>query len=212
MKVPTPPTPLERVAGSRATEVALTSAAAAVGGVLAPLVPVLTKSLAASRQQQRIDAALQDISGILQAHERAIEQLSDPQYKLINEIVLAVLHTTENDKLTYLKRSLKIALYATDLKAHEAIVLSRMVRDISAAEAAFLLKAFTRARVLVVEEGEAEVAPNDLRVLRTSPEGLCASGLFSLGILMPTNDLYGGGTAFSFSSITAKLIALFAAT
>jgi hypothetical protein len=122
--------------------------------------------------------------------------------------VLAVLHTTENEKLTYLKRSLEKALYASDLGAHEAIVLSRMVRDISAAEAAFLLVAFSWLRVHVVDGSGYESIPDDVQVLRTSPEGLCALGLFTLGLLTPTDDLYAGGMAFTFSPISAKLISL----
>jgi len=208
MNALSPPSKLERVAGNPAIEMALTAAGAVAGGVLAPLLPVLAKSLAASRQEQRINAALAEISAVLDEHHKALEQLSDPQYKLLNEVILSVLHTTENEKLAYLKRALKRTLYASELKAHEAIVLSRMVRDISADEAAFLLRTFQFERIIVTEELNLEVNANGIRVHRASAEGLCATGLVSLGILAPTEDFWGGATAFSFSPITAKLIAL----
>lgn len=74
-----PPTRLERVAGSKATEIVLTKVAASAGGMFAPLLPVLAKSLAADRQRKRVDDALQDIRATLEANEEAVGNLSDEQ-------------------------------------------------------------------------------------------------------------------------------------
>lgn len=49
------PSGVEKILGHIATEASLTIVAAIVGGPLAPLLPVLTKSLAASRQQDRVE-------------------------------------------------------------------------------------------------------------------------------------------------------------
>jgi hypothetical protein len=92
-----PPSGLERVAGNPATEAGLTLAAAATATLssaaplLTPLVPVLAKAIAAGRQQRRVEAAILEMSAVLESHAEAIENLTDAQFKLINESVLSVL-------------------------------------------------------------------------------------------------------------------------
>src|SRR5256885_1203182 len=98
MNDPLQPSGVEKVAGNLATEAALTVVAALAGGPLAPLLPVLAKSLAASRQQQRVQQALVDVRQTLEAHEAQIRDLTDEQYKLLNESVLAILNTTQAEK------------------------------------------------------------------------------------------------------------------
>ncbi len=93
-----PPTALERISGNVATESALTVVAALVGGPLAPLLPVLAKSLASERQKARLELAFMDINAALEEHGEQIRDLSDEQYKIINEAVLALLQTTQMGK------------------------------------------------------------------------------------------------------------------
>jgi hypothetical protein len=81
--------------------------------------------------------AIQDAK--LASHETLLRDLTDSQYKLINETILALLSTTNPEKLVFLRNAVSNSLTATDLKSHEAIYLARIIRDISAEEAAFLI-------------------------------------------------------------------------
>ncbi|NYG35023.1 hypothetical protein HZU83_13985 [Sphaerotilus montanus] len=132
----------ESVAGSFVTEIALTAVGAAAGGVLAPLLPVLAKSLASERQRKRVEVALEEIASTLNNHEEKIKTLSDEQYKLINETVLTILQTTQADKLKYLRDFVENTLNESEMLPQEACVLSRIIRDISAEEIEFLLIAY----------------------------------------------------------------------
>jgi hypothetical protein len=208
MNDPLHPSGLERVAGNLATEAALTVVAALAGGPLAPLLPVLAKSLAASRQQQRVQQALIEMRQVLESHEAEIRDLTDEQYKLVNESILAILQTTQAEKLIFLRSVATNALKVHDLGGQAAIVLSRIVRDISAEEVTFLLRAFEYEGVLLNENVEqSEVLGNVLRIAPSSPEALSVIGLQSLGLLAPPETGWDSG-AMRFTAIVAKLIAL----
>ena len=201
------PTKLERAAGSLATEGALTALGAMAGGPLAALLPVLAKSLAAERQKRRVEAALSEINAVLREHEQALHTVSDAQYKLMNEAILALLHTTAESKMMYLKRAVRNAISMTSVDDQEAVVLSRVVRDMSAEEAAFLLENFSYDRVQVAS---AE-AKHEMKVLNAkpgTPEALVITGLVSLGILEAAEPTYDESGLLRYSSVTAKLIVL----
>jgi len=76
----------------------LAAIAASAGMPLAALLPVLSGTLSAGRHRGRVEKELHRIELILKAHRHRLETLTDPQYKLMNEIVLAVLQNTEDDK------------------------------------------------------------------------------------------------------------------
>lgn len=202
-----PPTNLERVAGSVAAEGALTAVGAMAGGPLAALLPVLGKSLAAERQRRRVEAALAEIDATLREHEQALNSISDAQYKLINEAILALLHTTAEEKMVYLKRAIRNAIAMTSVDSQEAVVLSRVVRDMSAGEAAFLCENFGYDRIQVAS-GEAEHDMKVLFIKPGTPQALVVTGLVSLGILESAEPTYDEGGLLRYSSVTAKLIAL----
>jgi hypothetical protein len=204
------PTALERVAGSVVTEAGLTALGAIAGGALAPLLPVLAKSLASERQRKRVEATLIQIAATLQKHERAIQSLSDAQYKLINETVLALLQTTQEEKLSYLRAVVANTLSESELLPEEASILSRVVRDISVEEIRFLLGAFKYiGGVALSEQSQPGEGPgSDVRYVNPdSREALAVSGLLSLGLVVagsPTWDI----TPLKFTRIVAKLLAL----
>lgn len=202
-----PPTTLERVAGSRMAEGALTAIGALAGGPLAALLPILGKSLAAERQKARVEAALAGIDKVLSAHSHAMNTLSDAQYKLINEAVLALLHTTSEGKMAYLKRVVGNVISTSSLDGQEAVVLSRIVRDISADEAKFLCENFGYERIQVASANP----QHKMKVLNVKPgtsEALVVTGLVSLGLLEPAEPTWDEGGLLRYSSVTAKLIAL----
>lgn len=203
------PTSLERVAGSLVSEVGLGALGAITGGVLAPLLPILAKSLASERQRKRIETALTELTSVLEAHDAVLRDLSDEQYKLINETVLTLLQTTQEAKLKYLRAVVENCLTGAQLLPEEASVISRIVRDISAEEIAFLLRAFEYDGVALTEVPQPPEKQEDniLLVDPSSREALAVSGFLSLGLVAsgdPTYDL----TPLRFTRIVAKLIAL----
>lgn len=203
------PTVLERVSGSLVTEAGLTAFGAIAGGVLAPLLPVLAKSLASERQRQRVEATLSQLNGVLERHEEVLRNLSDEQYKIINETVLTLLQTTQEEKLKYLRAVVENSLTENQLLPEEASVLSRIIRDISAEEIAFLLGAFRYSGVALTElpQPPDEQEDNILHVSPSSREALAVSGFLSLGLVAsggPTWDL----TPLRFTRVVARLIAL----
>ena len=208
MTAPIRATAIEQVAGSLSVQAALTVIAAVAGGPLAPLLPLLANSLAAQRQLARVETELVEIQKILTQHETNIRDLSDEQYKIINETVLALLQTTQTDKLRYLRSVVQNALTYRDVDSRESVILSRIVRDISSEEATFLLRAFVNdgIQLTTVEEVD-EVNASVLFVNPSSSDALSVSGLLSLGLLQPPESGWDGGT-MRFTGIVAKLIAL----
>lgn len=201
------PTNLERVAGSVATEGALTVIGAMTGSPLAALLPVLGKCLAAERQKRRVEAALIEIDITLRAHRQALDLISDAQYKFINEAILALLHTTAEEKMVYLKRAIRNAIALTSVDSQEAVVLSRVVREMSAAEAAFLCENFGYDRIQVAF-CEAEHGMKVLFIKPSTPQALVVTGLVSLGVLESAEPTWDEDGLLRYSSLTAKLISL----
>lgn len=209
------PSRLERVAGGPLVEVGLTAATAAAGAAVAtmaattllPLLPILAKSLAAGRQERRIARNLAAIEQVLIQHDDKLERLSDEQYALINEIVLAAMGSTNDTKLAYLQNAVQNALALSELPPQEAVVLGRVVRDMSADEARFLMDHHSAERISI---GGADIASalNHYCVDPNSNEALCVYGLLSLGVLTPGEAMYDTMGMLGFSRLAPKLIAL----
>ena len=207
----TPATKIENVAGHIGTESALTLVGALSGMPLAALLPVLAKSLASERQKQRVESAFAQIDATLRQHSAAIQDITDAQYKLINETILALLHTTSAEKIEYLRMAVSNCLSLTEILPQEAIVLSRIVRDISAEEADFLVINFAFERVQTIWPA---VQHEDFRVLCVDPsstDALVVTGLVSLGLLAVAEATYDGPSLLQFSPIVAKLLVLLGA-
>ena len=209
MADPRKPTTLERVSGNLLTQSALTALAAVTGGPLAPLLPVLATSLAATRQQRRIEAELNAIQKLLAERPQAIENLSDEQYKLINETVLAVLQTTQAEKLKLLRNAIQNSLTLEGMQSREAVMLSRIIRDMSTEEADFLLRTFQYEGIQILDAAaDFETVDGLLNLSRASNDALNVSGLLSLGLLTPAESRFDSLGVMRFSSLAAKVIAL----
>lgn len=96
---------LEKVCGNTGTSVATTLIAASGGVYLAPLIPILTTSLANNRYQKRVENAFSDVNERLSPLEDAVKNLSDNQFKLVGEILSFIMHTTNDDKIELLKNA-----------------------------------------------------------------------------------------------------------
>jgi len=201
-----PATTLEKIAGHTLTEATMTAIATLSGTPLAALLPVLSNTLANGRHKARVEAALAEVDSTLNKHAEALAKLSDSQYKLINEIVLALLHTTHTEKIEYLKRAIGNSLTQDVFQPQEAVVLSRVLRDISAEEADFLVNNFQYDRVWISDTDN--LAPS-LRVVHPGlNDELVVSGLVSLGLLLSAEATRGPGNQLRFSPIVAKLLVL----
>lgn len=211
------PTTLEAVAGNLVTEVGLTVATAVAAATMSgglssmlPLVPVLTKALAAGRQERRMKANLEAIEQVLLAHQSALERISDEQYALINEVVLAAMGSTNDGKLAYLRNAVQNVLSLSELRPQEAVVIGRVIRDMSADEARFLMDHKGAERISISSSYEPS-SPDHHAISPDSDEALCAYGLLSLGVLTPGEAMFETMGSLGFSRLAPKIAALLSA-
>jgi hypothetical protein len=203
-----PPTTIEKIADNFTTDATLTVVGVLSGTPLAALLPVLSKTLAGARHKKRVEEALLQIDKTLEEHADALKDLTDSQYKLINEAILAILQTTSAEKVCYLRHAVHNSLFAPDIVPQEAIVLGRIIRDISADEAAFLIANFHYQRIQFSSVSDKE---NDSVVLSVPPDshdGLIVTGLISLGLLSSPGSTLDDMGRFKFSRIVARLLLL----
>lgn len=203
-----PPSTLEKAAGSLPVETALTAVAAAAGTPLAALLPVLGKSLASERQKQRVETTLREMNDVLLKHEAQLATLTDQQYKFINEAILSLLHTTNESKMRFLRNVVQNSLSASELQDQEAVFLSRVIRDISADEAQFLIANFGYERIWLNESEPGENERSTLAIKPNTPNGQVALGLLTLGLLITAEQTWDDSGFLCFTPLVAKLIAL----
>jgi hypothetical protein len=197
---------LEKIVGSLPTAVAGTLLAVFSSTPIAALLPVLNSSLASRRQKERVENALCVISSDLDKIKDKLIELSDPQYKLINETILAIFHTIEENKLSFLRNVVTNTVNVDVFGDQEAALLSRLVRDLSADEAKFLIDYQSTSRFMLSEN-----RPSDNDALHIVPEsdlGLIASGLVSLGLLVSAEPTWDDTGRRRFSPIVEKLVSL----
>lgn len=203
------PISLENMVGSLPAEVALTVISAAVGTPIAALLLVLANSLAAERQKQRVDATLQEINGILERHEAQIASLTDQQYKFINEAVLALLHTTNEHKMNLLKNAVQNTLSTSALPDQEVAFLGRIIRDIFAEDAQFLIDNFSFERIWLNESEPGESKQSTLAVKSGTPQGQIVLGLLTLGLVTSAEPTWDDSGRLRFTPMAAKVIAIY---
>lgn len=191
--------------GNTATNVAMSLLAAQVATPLAALLPVLTSALASGRHKERVEAAIHTLERDLEKHRNKLKDVSDAQYKLINEAVLTVFSTLNENKLTYLRRVVINALDENEIEPLEASLLSRVIRDISAEEIKFLFDNFSYQYIAI---GGKYKRDDTLTIDENSHAALVASGLFGLGVLMRTEQLTDTPNRYKYSPLCAKLMAL----
>ena len=171
------------------------------------LFPLLWKIPAAKRQQERFEQAFSLIEATLAAHQEKLEKLSDGQYNLLNEAIAATFQAQTTQKLAYLRNAVEKSLSIEILESQEVAALSRMVRDISAQEADFVLKHYGRSYVHVTNVINQD-GPDVMRIRTDSPEALIVDGLESIGVLIFGLGTMGDGDMLKFSPLTAKLVFL----
>lgn len=195
-----------------------------IGGALGGLIPSLIDIPVSRRQRQRTEIAFQDIEERLTGRIDEIQQPGDEQFKIISESLITISQTLEARKTEYLKSIAVSAVRYSDYSSYDSILLSRIIRDISAEELTFLLKNFAHTSFNIFswydEDDKSEEKLKDLRelrerisqeggllILQTEPEAPVANGLLNLGVLMP-GKLALGVYKYRISGIAVKLIKL----
>ncbi|MTD33306.1 hypothetical protein GKE73_09690 [Paludibacterium sp. dN 18-1] len=214
------PSIAEKVAGNFAAQAALTGFGATAAAVYAPvgvvMLPVLANALANGRYQQRIESEIRRIEQELHQHQDNIKNLTDAQFKFVNEALLTLTQTLEQEKLKYLTAAICKSVVDDKLRHDEASVLSRVIRDISADEIKFLYESFQYHAINFpvgeAQKGrmESERAANFPAEQWLSLEGnhhnrFILTGLLSLGLLIKTDTWV---ESYRFSPVVAKLLAL----
>lgn len=199
------PRALEKVSGSALTEGVLAGVAAWDGGMLAALLPVLAKYPAAQRQRERAERSLGEVHRILSRHEAQLKALTDPQYKLLNEVVITLLQTTDEEKLALLKAAVSGVL-TEPVSSSDSYVLSRVLRDISVEEILFLKNNFRYTTVQVVDK--AETTEEVLRIKPGAYEERLVNSLTSLSMLENAGTAWDTLVTVKFSPYVAKLLTI----
>jgi len=204
---------LESVAGSLPTEIGSTLLAAFSGTPVAALLPILTGTLANKRHRERVELALTGISAELEKQKEALANITDAQYKLINEAILATLQATDEDKLQYLRNVLSNAIHDDHIAPQKADFLSRVIRDMSAKEAQFLIRNSHYERILILsnrvgEQSREQLSDKTFIANIAAQDGIAATGLISLGLLIPSEPTYENTGSHRWAAIVEQLVTL----
>lgn len=184
----------EKIAGHPITATGATGLAAitAAATPAAIFLPGLSSSLAAQRHEKRFQRFVNDAIAYLDKHEEQLRGITDTQYQLINDAVVSALNTLDERKLEYLRHAISNALYK-DVDPIRSASISRIVRDITAEEADFLLRAEPYKHVTLAHTDD----PDTLQVDPDSRDAVAMSGLLSLGLLRTNSGWGAGGTSFT---------------
>ena len=200
-------TPLEKITSNVAVKGAANTIAI-LGATITPLaafVPFLVDTLASGRQGGRLERMFAELNAIVVAHSEKLKELSDDQYKVVNEAISAAFYTINQDKLDLLKRAAANALLDGEAVSQVSDALSRAIRDMSAAEAAFITQNFKYETFIVTDD--TEVMEGAMAIRPCSKEEIMLSGLINLGLLYSKAPRWGI-VAFEWSPLVVKLIRL----
>lgn len=201
-------TALEAITGSLPTEIGTTLLAAFCGTPVAALLPILTSTLANTRHRERVERTLVAMSEELERQKEALVNITDAQYKLINEAILATLQATDENKLQYLRNVLSNAVRNDDTSPQEADFLSRVIRDLSANEAKFLVENGRYTNVTFGADAIGSMTGQLLEVDPSSEDALIVTGLVSLGLLIMGDTRWGVSGHLQWSPAAKQLLAL----
>ena len=198
-------TSLEKISGSPISTAVGTLIAALVATPSAALLPVLTSSLASGRHKNRIEDAIKEIDSRLSRIENIQTSLTDAQYKLINEMVLSIFNTPDDEKLKYIKGVIYNTPYNQTLTLHEATVISRILNQSSIGELTFLIEFY--GEKLLFGRHRFDGFTN---IEKDSFDGECALGLISLGLISrsPAEGDTSDIGAYHFTKLASKVHAI----
>jgi hypothetical protein len=193
---------IEKVATHPATQVAMTLVAVANPAVAAgALLPVLTGALGYIEAERRIKAWNADVDARLRLMSDHLNRFSEAQWRLTIGIIQTAQSTVEQEKLRMLKAAVLNVAGSDYIEHFEAQEFTRILRDASAADIAFLaqhrgVREFTFHQGGTLREGL-------VRINLDGSENSIARNLITLGILTRSPD---EGTA---ADVGAYLVAPF---
>jgi hypothetical protein len=180
-----PKSALEAIAGSPITEVAGTLLA--FGYPLAALLPVLTNTLAFGRYTTRVESMLAELNAKLLALGDKVDNLSDAQLSLTIGIIQTIFETVDEQKLRMLKAAVLNVAGSDFIDGFEAQLFSRILRDVSAAEIAFLA-GHRRFSAFSFADPTAEDQETTCFIMPKSPDETVVRGLINLGLIARSRD------------------------
>lgn len=195
----------------------------AEGGALAAILTLLVNIPAGKKVNKHIESELSKIHKILYKQRVELEKINESQYKIIKESLNSIIRTEESEKLEHLRNIICNTVSYNDFCKYDSILLSRIIRDISAEEVTFLLESNSYKSIAVYswyEESKQEetenlkkkmIEENCLLIYPDSVEELIVSGLVSLGILVAA-EVSLGLHRYKFSKTTMKLTYLLKTT
>ena len=192
---------LEKAAGSLTASTLMTVISACSGMPVSSLLSPLTDSLAGDRYKERIKKEIKIINTELEKHKDMIKNLSDAQYKLINETTLTIFQTVDENKLEYLRNTIFNCLHRSDITHTDSYILSRIIRDISVDELRYILSKGFCDLTFSSLDGTNAIDPE-------SEEGELVTGLISLGLIVPKGSTIDEIGIYIFSPIVVDLLDL----
>jgi hypothetical protein len=180
-----PKSALEAIAGSPLTEVAGTLLA--LGYPLAALLPVLTNTLAFGRYTTRVESTLAELNAKLLTLSNKVGNFTDAQFSLTVGIIKTIFETIDEEKLRMLKAAVLNVGDFDYLGSFEAQLFSRILRDVSAAEIAFLA-GHRRFSAFSFANPTAEDQETTFFIMPKSPDETVVRGLINLGLIARSRD------------------------
>jgi hypothetical protein len=172
---------------------------------LVAALPVLADTLAAGRQTARVEKVLSELTEDVSQLKLDLTKITDDQFKLSGECVTAMMSTINEQKLAYLRQAVVNSLSDPDVAQGNSEALARLMRDISADETAFTVRAF-RSNSVSIDKNESKRS-DALHVVPGSRDEELVGGLIRLGFLY-TKSTSWDAQMYEWAPITAKFIAL----
>lgn len=198
--------------GSPITATAATALATLSGGA-AVFLPTLTGCFAQIRSESRVKETFEELNRRLGEVESLCKNMSDHQYKLINEIVFTALQTVDPKKLDALQDLAVGSVFQPDLEEYEAVVLARTLRDISVTELSFVrsLNSFDEITVFNPTLDGFKPRKNQQVFENESFEHSLLKSLVAIGMLDVKETGFGGTENYHLTAISRRIIAMMAA-
>jgi len=175
---------LEKVANHPATQVAMTIAAISNPTIAAAaLLPVLTSALGFMQLEERINKCLTEINEGMRLQRDHLSRFSEAQWRLTIGIIQTAQSTVDQEKLRMLKAAALNVAGSDYIEHFEAQAFTRILRDASAADIAFLIR--HRGVVEFSFQSPPGQTPRDGLVYlgQDGPDAVIARNLTALGIL-----------------------------
>ena len=196
----------EKISSSKSVGLAAQGIAAFCTSItpLAAFTPFLIDSFASDRHKKRVENALADINKKLELHSSELKNISDAKYKFISESIAEIFKTIDSQKIDFLKNAISNSISSDDITSLNTDYLSRIVRDLSAEEAKFLIK---HSQIKYIFLGDYENTEEILNIKPDSDDEVFFHGLINIGLIyspVPVMD----STRYEFSPIVEKLVQL----